>query len=182
MLDALGHSSAVLDGGIQAWDGPLETGSDPVPAAADSNATTAIAGEGDAWPRDRFVEADAIPAMIADGTCLLDARNDERFKGRPNPVDPVAGHIPGGRSRPWSENTGPNGRFFSPTVLAGQFHSVGIFEDTPWIASCGSGVTACHNLLAARIAGMTGGRLYAGSWSEWIQDPGRPVAVGTEDG
>lgn len=178
MLDAIGHPAAVLDVGIAAWTGPIETGTRtmigrPVldPACIGDPAVVE-------WPSARVVEAGEILKRIEDGATLLDARSAERFRGEPNPVDPVAGHIPGARSRPWTDNVDDSGAFRDPEGLRKEFVSLGAAGRPEWIASCGSGVTACHNLLAARIAGLSDGRLYAGSWSEWIGDPTRPVEVG----
>ena len=178
MLDAIGHTVAVLDGGIGAWTGPLERGdlAHSEPAVSDP---TAI---GDPiivdWPPGRMIEVDEVLARIRDGSVLLDARSAERFRGEPNPVDPVLGHIPGGRSRPWTDNISDDGVFRAADQLRRELTEFGVGEPGEWLASCGSGVTACHNLLAARIAGLGDGRLYAGSWSEWIGDPSRPVATG----
>lgn len=110
---------------------------------------------------------------------LMDARTAERFRGESEPIDPVAGHIPGAINVPLADNLDSNGRFKAPEVLRQRY--LAVLGDTPpetVIAMCGSGVTACHNLLAMAIAGLPLGRLYAGSWSEWIRDPARPVATG----
>ncbi|MDH4280233.1 MAG: sulfurtransferase [Acidimicrobiia bacterium] len=178
MLDAIGHPVAVLDGGIGAWTGPLERGdlAHSEPAVSDP---TAI---GDPtivdWPPGRMIEVGEVLARIRDGSVLLDARSAERFRGEPNPVDPVLGHIPGGRSRPWTDNISDDGVFRHADHLRRELTEFAVGDAGEWVASCGSGVTACHNLLAARIAGLGDGRLYAGSWSEWISNTSRPVETG----
>ncbi len=110
---------------------------------------------------------------------LLDARAPARFRGDEEAVDPVAGHVPGATNMPYAGNIAEDGRFKSPAELRRRFEqaSSGLRPDQ-FICMCGSGVTACHNLLAMEAAGLKGARLYAGSWSEWIRDPTRPVARG----
>lgn len=110
---------------------------------------------------------------------LLDARGPARFRGDEEAVDPVAGHVPGAINMPYAGNIAEDGRFKSPAELRRRFEqaSSGLRPDQ-FICMCGSGVTACHNLLAMEAAGLKGARLYAGSWSEWIRDPTRPVARG----
>lgn len=166
LLDAIGHPAAVLDGGMAAWTGPLEqgaveVGADQVPAVP--------------WPADRFIEVSAVETAIAGGAVLIDARSAERFAGEANPIDSRPGHIPGSHSRPWTDNIGDDGRFLPPERLGEELGLLGIDGGSEVVASCGSGVTGCHDLLAARLAGVGGGRLYTGSWSEWSQDPNRPV-------
>lgn len=170
MLDAIERPAAVLDGGIQAWTGELETGPGEEPGLEDPEPV--------AWPADRFVAADDLLAAIQDGAVLVDARSHERFIGTPNPIDPRPGHVPGGRSRPWTENVGADGRLLPVEDLRAALGSLGVVPGADVVASCGSGVTGCHDLLAARLIGVEGGRLYAGSWSEWALDEDRPVATG----
>lgn len=187
MLDAVGHPAAVLDGGIQAWTGDIVSGSAVAGvghrSAAAGPAGAAESGDPDEavevvpWPADRFIVAQDIEAAVAGGALLLDARSRERFAGRPNPIDARPGHIPGSVSRPWTENVGSDGRLLDRETLAAELADLGVGDDVELITSCGSGVTGCHELLAARVAGFQGGRLYAGSWSEWQLDPDRPVAV-----
>jgi thiosulfate/3-mercaptopyruvate sulfurtransferase len=110
---------------------------------------------------------------------LIDARARERFRGDAEPVDPVAGHIPGARSLPTAENLDPQGRFLAPAVLRSAFEGLGVREGRPVAAYCGSGVTAAHEVLALQLAGYPAA-LYPGSWSEWVSDPSRPVARGEE--
>ena len=179
MLRAIGRPAAVLDGGIEAWPGTWESGPSKhhdTSLASDSGikANDLI----DEWPASGLITADEVTDAINSGLVLLDARSRERFAGEPNPVDSPAGHIPGARSRPWTDNVGDDGRLLDADELRRQFDELGVDSATGWAASCGSGVTACHNLLAAAVAGLPTGRLYAGSWSEWSRDPERPVATG----
>lgn len=173
LLRWLGHRPvAVLDGGKQAWVEaglPLDAGT-PLPAAP-----------GDFEAGEPLVPAPVnaahVLANIATGAAqVLDARDPARFVGEPNPIDPVAGHIPGARNRFFRDNLGPDGRFRQPDDLKRDFSA--LLDDAPAILQCGSGVTACHNALAMAIAGLPPGQLYPGSWSEWISNPDRPVATG----
>ena len=113
------------------------------------------------------------------GCVLVDARDAARYRGEREPLDPVAGHIPGARSRPFQENLRENGRFRPPEELRARFESLGPPEKQ--VHYCGSGVTGAHNLLAMEVAGLPGARLYPGSWSHWITDPDRPVATAEVD-
>jgi thiosulfate/3-mercaptopyruvate sulfurtransferase len=109
----------------------------------------------------------------------MDARTAERFRGESEPIDPVAGHVPGAINVPLQDNLDASGRFKSPAALRERYLAVlGDASPESVVAMCGSGVTACHNLLAMAVAGLPPGHLYAGSWSEWIRDPLRPVATG----
>jgi thiosulfate/3-mercaptopyruvate sulfurtransferase len=108
---------------------------------------------------------------------VLDARSGERFRGEVEPLDPVAGHVPGALNRFFRNNLGPDGRFVSTDRLRAAFDAFGA-QPASVVHLCGSGVTACHNLLAMEHAGLAGSRLYPGSWSEWCADPARPVARG----
>ncbi len=165
-----GHPSvSVLDGGLAGWcasGGPLITEArrpDP----------------GDFVPRPGHLGlagADGAAAAARHGV-LLDARAAERYRGETEPVDPVAGHIPGAVSAPTALNVDGAGRFRSPEQLRRRFEQLGPVGAGPVVAYCGSGVTAAHQVLALALAGIEAG-LYAGSWSEWITDPGRPVATG----
>jgi thiosulfate/3-mercaptopyruvate sulfurtransferase len=166
MLDATGRRAALLDGGLPAWTGPLETG------PAQARAATLVAPV--AWPADRIAEADEIARAIHDGTAtIVDVRTPERFRGEIEPLDPVAGHIPGAVNVPLAVNLDAEGRFRSPEELRERYGSYG-----PVIAHCGSGITACHAIFAMRLAGLAQPKLYAGSWSDWVHDPARPVATG----
>ncbi|MEM7276426.1 MAG: sulfurtransferase, partial [Actinomycetota bacterium] len=181
MLDAIGHPAAVLDGGLAAWDGPTEAGdgeaeSDPDGEPGNRSVAEPAPLAPVPWPEDRFVVVDDVLDVIAGGAVLLDARSADRFAGRPNPVDARPGHIPGSRSRPWTDNVGSDGRLLDPARLREELSALGV-GSAELVASCGSGVTGCHDLLAARVAGFDGGRLYTGSWSEWSRDLDRPVAT-----
>ena len=173
MLDAIGCAAAVLDGGMQAWTGELETGPGVEPGL---DRPTSVP-----WPAERFVVADELLDAIDDGGILIDARSRERFVGTPNPIDPRPGHVPGARSRPWTDNVGGDGRFLPIEDLRAALGAVGVGPGADVLASCGSGVTGCHDLLASRLIGVEGGRLYVGSWSEWALDDERPVATGDAD-
>jgi thiosulfate/3-mercaptopyruvate sulfurtransferase len=108
---------------------------------------------------------------------LIDARSAERFKGIKEPIDPVAGHVPGAVHRFWKDNVIADGRFKTPSQLRAEFKELLVGRDPEQVVHmCGSGVTACHNLFAMELAGLPGGRIYAGSWSEWCADPQRAVA------
>jgi thiosulfate/3-mercaptopyruvate sulfurtransferase len=118
-----------------------------------------------------------VIAALAEGAPVIDARARERFLGRQEPIDPVAGHIPGSINHPFSANLDGEGLFLPANELAARLAALGIGEGAGAVSLCGSGVTACHTILAAAIAGLPEPRLYPGSWSEWIRDPRRPVAA-----
>ena len=166
MLRATGHPAALLDGGIAAWDGPLETASSARPSAVFTAAP---------WPPERLAAAeDAADAV----NVVLDARASERYAGIEEPVDPRAGHIPGARSVPCRENVGPDGRLLPVEALRRRLAAAGVDAATPVVSYCGSGVNACHTLLVLEHAGLGPGRLYPGSWSEWSADAARPAETG----
>jgi thiosulfate/3-mercaptopyruvate sulfurtransferase len=170
LLRYFGHERvAVLDGGLEAWL-----------AAGEPLATTVpVIAPGDFIPRPGampVLDAAAAARVARDGA-LLDARAPERYRGETEPIDPVAGHIPGARSRPATDNIGPDGRFRSPSTLRAEFERLGAGGETELGTYCGSGVTAAHEILALELAGFAAA-LYPGSWSEWITDPDRPVATG----
>jgi thiosulfate/3-mercaptopyruvate sulfurtransferase len=179
MLRWVGHpAAAVLDGGIKAWvseGGTLQSGQEmPLPAAAGGPHPSAQADTA------AVIETAEIERRLSDPAFLLiDARAGERFAGTVEPIDAVAGHIKGAVNHPFSANLGADGRFLPAPVLreAWQRRLAGR-SPTQVAAMCGSGVTACHNLLSLEVAGFPGAKLYAGSWSEWIRDPHRPVAQG----
>jgi len=170
MLRATGHEAAVLDGGIGAWAGPLETGPPAVEAVGRFTARP--------WPRELLATIDEV-ASLSDSV-LLDARDGPRFRGESEPVDPRPGHIPGARSLPVREHLGSDGRLLAVDELRARFEDVGVDRDVEVISSCGSGVTACHNLLLLEHLGLRPGRLYPGSWSQWSADPARPSEVGED--
>jgi thiosulfate/3-mercaptopyruvate sulfurtransferase len=173
LLQWLGHSAvAVLDGGLDRWRSEGRTVTDVVTAPRPTVFVpkTPVA----------TASADEILTHLGDRTLLVvDARAPERYRGDVEPVDPVAGHIPGARNRPFSENLVPDGTFKSPTQLRAEFDALlGGAPSCAVVHQCGSGVTACHNALAMTIAGFPDSRLYPGSWSEWIADRTRPIARG----
>lgn len=167
-----GHrDAAVLDGGWAAWTAAA------LPVSTDVPAPVAAAPYPLRFDRARIVGAAAAAAHAAAGGLLLDARAADRFDGRAEPIDAVAGHVPGARNRPYAWNL-EDGRFKPAAVLRAEFEA--LLEGRPasaLVAMCGSGVTACHHLLAMAHAGLEGGRLYAGSWSGWIEDPAHAVAT-----
>lgn len=173
MLNWIGHREvAVLDGGQAAW---LAAGGRLSTQAPDALAATApLPQDGPAGMPS--VDADSL---LADpGSALIvDARAGERFRGEVEPLDSRAGHIPGARHRFFKDNLAPDGRFLPADSLRQAFSVWGVAPERI-VHQCGSGVTACHNLLAMAVAGLPGSRLYPGSWSEWSADPARPVAVG----
>jgi len=132
-------------------------------------------------PRSELkIEADQVLAGLGSpGIVLIDARAQERFRGEEEPIDPVAGHIPGALNRPWQTNLDASGRFLPAIALRQQFEALlGASPASSAVAYCGSGVTACHNLLAMAHAGLVGARLYPGSWSEWSSSTLHPIATG----
>jgi thiosulfate/3-mercaptopyruvate sulfurtransferase len=175
MLKWLGHDNvAVLDGGFQAWQGaggPVRSG----PEAALS-ATSFQVKE----PLVQLVEVDTVVANLGKpGQHLLDARGAPRFKGEVEPIDPVAGHIPGALNRPFNQNIGADGRFKDAAILRAEFNALlGQRDPSGVVHHCGSGVSAVPNILAMEVAGLGRTALFAGSWSEWCSDPTRPVAQG----
>ncbi len=180
MLRWLGHEKvAVLDGGWPAWlaqGGAVEAGSGSVTSA---QAPTPKA-QGSVHAAMATVDADTVLANIHDKQfTVVDARAANRYRGEVEPMDPVAGHIPGAINRPNTLNVQENGRFKPAQQLHDEF--LALLGDTPpskVVHQCGSGITACHNLLAMEVAGLGGSALYPGSWSEWCSDPSRPVARG----
>ena len=173
LLRWLGHEAvAVLDGGFEAW----------VAAGGGVEAAAPVARPAAPYPERAagvpLIAADALQAGL--GTLrLMDARAPERFRGDVEPLDPVAGHIPGALNRFFKDNLGADGRFKPAATLRAEFEALlGRDAAARTVHQCGSGVTACHNLLAMEQAGLAGSSLYAGSWSEWCAEPARPVARG----
>lgn len=154
----------VLNGGLDAWQGPLQSGADSHPHRAGSINVTC--------PQDWVISGKDVQTRLADLT-LMDARALPRFLGEQEPLDAKAGHIPGARCADFTGNLDTSGRFLNPEALARRFASVGNRPHT--VSYCGSGVTACHTILAMTLAGYPQPRLYAGSWSEWITDPQHPI-------
>jgi thiosulfate/3-mercaptopyruvate sulfurtransferase len=172
MLDSIGVRAYVLDGGMATWVGALDRET-PVTAQPGEFAPRE-------WPADRYVAADDVDELRRE-TPLLDARSFGRFTGDEPSVDAVPGHVPGARSAPWAENLDPEtGRFLPADVLRRRYAALGVTDGGRAIASCGSGITACHDLLALRVAGFWQSALYPGSWSGWSSDTDRPVALGSE--
>ncbi len=174
MLRHVGHDSVVvLDGGFAAWvaEGrPVSTAESARPAARFV-----------ARPRPWMVcDATGVRDALNRGALVVDVRGADRFRGEVEPLDTVAGHVPGAVNLPFLQNLGADGRFLPPVALARHWgERIGAEAGRDIVCMCGSGVTACQGLLALESAGITGGRLYAGSWSEWIRDPSRPVARGS---
>jgi thiosulfate/3-mercaptopyruvate sulfurtransferase len=174
LLGWLGHARrAVLDGGLAAWRQlglPLGTAvPTPVPQVFPARPDDNL------WVNSATV----LKTVVHGAECLLDARAPARFRGEQEPIDPVAGHIPKALNRPFDSNLDGDGRFLPPAVLRTRYAALlQGREPRTVLHMCGSGVTACHNLLAMEIAGLSGSRLYVGSWSEWIRDPARPIATG----
>jgi len=174
LMRYFGYPAALLDGGLAAWVAsgrPLETG-EPETQPAEP---VALQGA-----PHQTVDAGAILRQLGSGELqVLDARASPRFSGEMEPLDSRAGHIPGALNRPFGANLEANGRFKAPEVLREEFAA--LLGERPYasvVHSCGSGVTACHNLFAMELAGLGGSRLYPGSWSEWIRDRQRPIATG----
>ena len=175
MLKWAGHANvAVLDGGLQAW------------TAAGGQLTT---GEESAHFQSNFTLRQELVALVATKTVaynlgrpvqtLIDARGAPRFRGEVEPLDPVAGHIPGALNRPFGNNIGPDGKFKPAAVLKAEFEALLAGRDPASVVHhCGSGVSAVPNLLAMQIAGLGSTGLYAGSWSDWCSDTSRPMAQG----
>jgi thiosulfate/3-mercaptopyruvate sulfurtransferase len=172
LLRALGHRKvAVLDGGWARWCAlGFPVGTDvPAPQPSDYDAR---------FDESRLLDADAVQAHLRAGGVLLDGRAAERFRGEVEPLDKAAGHVPGATNRPFAMNL-RDGRFKPARELADEFAAaIGTHPPRDVAVMCGSGVTACHHLLAMEHAGLLGGRLFTGSWSGWIDDPSRPVASG----
>ncbi|MFM1988157.1 MAG: hypothetical protein RJA99_1114 [Pseudomonadota bacterium] len=175
MAKWIGHDAvAVLDGGIAAWK---RAG---YPVASEATAARAPGLLSLRAPLATLVDATETGRAAGDATRLVvDARPGERYRGEVEPIDPVAGHIPGSVSRPWALNVREDGRFKPAPVLRQEFDALLAGRAAgALVHSCGSGVSACMNLLAMTHAGLPGAALYGGSWSEWITDPSRPVKVG----
>ena len=169
----LGHERvSLLDGGWPKWIAETGISSSDMPrrspANFDAKASLVLLA----------TTADVLQSLGATDRVLLDARTSERYRGEQEPIDPVAGHIPGARNRPWQQNLNADQTFKPPHELRSEFKSMLGAAPAGVMHQCGSGVTACHNVFAMELAGLGGSALYGGSWSEWIADPSRPVAVG----
>lgn len=178
LLRMLGHEKvAVIDGGWQRWTSlglPVSSS----PASQEARFRSQYSAEQLQFDVSRLFDADAVQSHLDAGGMLVDARAAERFRGDEEPLDRIAGHVPGAINRPYSANL-KEGRFKSPMELADEYRAL-LDGRAPAdvVAMCGSGVTACHNLLAMERAGLKGAKLFTGSWSGWIADPTRPVAKG----
>ena len=172
LLRALGHEKvAVLDGGWSHWTSlGLPVSTLPREPATQRYVAT--------FDGSRLLDAEAVEAHLANGGMLVDARAAARFRGEEEPLDRVAGHVPGAVNRPYAQNMA-EGRFKAPMQLADEYRALLAGRDpSEVVMMCGSGVTACHNLLAMERAGLRGAKLFTGSWSGWLADPRRPVATG----
>jgi thiosulfate/3-mercaptopyruvate sulfurtransferase len=164
MLRALDHDAALLDGGLSAYDGPLET---------TTNTPQGAHFTPQPWPQDRLADADDAAGRA---NVVIDARQRERFAGTPDALDPRWGHIPGARSVPCREHLdAPAGHLKPVPELRKTLAGAGVTPGVPVVSYCGSGVTACHNLLVIEHAGLGQGRLYPGSWSQWSNDATRAI-------
>lgn len=175
MLRWVGHTRvAVLDGGWQAW---TQAG---LPVTVEQPAIEPVTYSGRAQPQTTVDSGEILAQLENRKTLVLDARSADRYRGENEMLDPVAGHIPGAINRFFRHNLGDDGRFKPPIVLKKEFGAaLNGYAPEAIIHQCGSGVTACHNLLAMEVAGLAGSRLYPGSWSEWISNRKRPVARGS---
>lgn len=172
LLRSIGHASvAVLDGGLAAWQaaGQGLTTAEPAPAPGSISAKPALTTSVNAH--------DILSNLTNLRRTIVDARAPDRFRGENETIDPVGGHIPGAKNRFFKDNLQADGRFKPGHQLHEEFGAL-ISEPQTAVMQCGSGVTACHNLLALEIAGLHGAALYPGSWSEWCADASRPVATG----
>jgi thiosulfate/3-mercaptopyruvate sulfurtransferase len=170
MLRMIGRDAALLDGGLRAWSGPVESGPSRGTAAARFTATP--------WPQDRFASADDAAGLASRGGAVIDARAAERFRGEVVVADPRPGHIPGARSAPWTAVLDDAGRIRDREDLRAHFAAVAPTAPTDAVAYCGSGVSACMNIVAMEHAGLRPARLFVASWSGWAADPERPAETG----
>ena len=173
MLSVLGENAAVLDGGLALWDGPLIAAEEEtdLPPQADFVPKP--------WPKEALATIEEVDKLSSgEETVILDARSPERFQGRPNAIDERFGHIPGAINAPFSANLSSDGTLLPAAALRQHYSACGVENDTPVIAYCGSGVSACLNLLALSLAGRPQSRLFVGSWSAWGADHTRPLETG----
>lgn len=177
MLRWAGHArAAVLDGGVGAWKAeglPIDSTSVPAKTAGHFSLRE---------PLVSTIDYEGVKANLETGERLvIDARAPDRFRGENETLDPIGGHIPGARNRLFRDNLGADGRFKPAEVLRGELTALfGGRAPASIVNQCGSGVTACHNVLAQAVAGLEGAALYPGSWSEWCAQPGAPIATGPE--
>ncbi len=172
MLRVTGHEAALLDGGIDAWDKELST-------------AVTVRPQGDfsaiPWPDDALADADLVDELRQrDDAVVIDARDGDRFRGEREPYDDEAGHIPGAVNAPYRDNLSESGRLESESALRERYAQLGAADADEVVVYCGSGVTSCFDILAMEHVGISGVRLYPGSWSGWSTDEDRPVATGEE--
>ncbi|MET3932333.1 sulfurtransferase [Arthrobacter sp. OAP107] len=163
MLRSIGHAAAVLDGGMAAYDGALETAAPAIQPRAFTERP---------WPADLLA---GIDETVEGGAVVMDARNRDRYEGRQDPIDPRPGHIPGAVNVPCRGNLEPDGRLAQPQQLRENFRKAGIESADGVISYCGSGVTACHNLLVMEHVGLGLGRLFVGGWSQYAHASHLPI-------
>jgi thiosulfate/3-mercaptopyruvate sulfurtransferase len=170
MLRTIDQSAAILDGGLPAWPGRLETG--------DPGAVSRVARDAVPWPDGAVVDADVVAAVAAAGDRVVaDCRAADRYRGVPHPLDTRSGHIPGAVSLPYAGSLDEWGRLLDLDLVRSRFREAG--ADAGTIYYCGSGVSACVSALVAEQVGIGRGRLYVASWSGWTADPDRPVETAT---
>lgn len=173
LLRTMGHDSvAVLDGGFPYWQKQGLPVTTTLPQAQPSVFRPYVD------PKQWLSATEVENALARRSITLIDARTPERYAGLQEPIDPVAGHVPKALNRPFQRNLNKQGLFLAPQELHKQFKNLGVADHpTQTVHMCGSGVTGCHNLLAMEVAGLSGSRLYAGSWSDWISNRNRDVAT-----
>ena len=170
MLRMLGCDATVLAGGLGAWTGPVESGPGRNPTPTRFTATE--------WPADRLADADDAARIAAAGGAVLDARSHERFRGEVSQIDKRAGHIPGARCAYWADVLDSHAMPRPADELRDHFRQLGVDNGDDVVAYCGSGVSACLNILAVEHVGLGSPRLYVASWSGWSADPNREAATG----
>ncbi|NPV86407.1 MAG: sulfurtransferase [Anaerolineae bacterium] len=174
MLRSIGHpKTSLLDGGFAAWQNDHY----PIASGKEENLPLQYLFKGITTWSGTVTTEEVDHIRLDPAYCLIDARTPERYQGKLEPIDPVAGHIPGAVNRFHGNNLRPDGTFKSPDTLKSEFNAL-LQDRSPQnvIVYCGSGVTSCHHILAMELCGLPGARLYAGSWSQWIRDPSRPIA------
>lgn len=169
MLRVIGQRAALLDGGLGEWNRALETGA--------ARLVEPVVRADRAWPTTAVAHATDVAAHIAAGGVVIDSRDRARYAGEVEPIDTVAGHVPGAINLVFTDNLGSDGRFRPSDELLARFAPIAEADMQP-IVYCGSGVTACHNALAMEHVGLGLPRIYVGSWSGWSADPDRPIATG----
>lgn len=174
MLRAIGQPAAVLDGGLATWLGEVASGEVDRPP---------VRRRVRQWPSERLADAQLTQHLSqAPDAVVIDARAPERYRGESEPIDPQPGHVPGAVNVPFTDNLDERGRLRSAAELRARYGEVGALDADEVVAYCGSGVTACHDLLVLEHVDGCAGRLYSGSWSGWSSDPRRPVATGPAPG